>query len=627
MTSPEPAAGRIALGLILLLAPALAASARGDDGFTDGGWNLENAEVVEHLGRQALKGSASLEGVVFENGVIEVDIAMKGGVRGYPGVVFRMQSDEDYERVYVRPHRSPLYGDAVQYVAAFNGVDSWQFYNGPGASAAAPLPTEQWVALRIEVSGSQARVFVGDALQPALLIWELQHGHSQGGIALNTGPTAFFSNFRWRADDELAFNPEPQPFAHPGFLREWELSQPLRRDAVDFESYPDAGQAGATPWTSVSAEDSGLVDISRTFGRSGPAPEAILARAVIRSEREERRRYRFGYSDEVSLFLNGQPIYYGNSAYRSRDGSFLGIVGLFDAVTLPLQEGDNELLLMIGESFGGWGFVVQDAASVFAAADVRKLWTTPRELRIPESAAYDPATDAVYISNYDGYNPSRGTGRQSIARVSLDGTRIEADWLTGVNNPTGLTVHGDRLYAVEPRQVVEIDPKAGTIVARHAVPGAAMLNDIAAAPDGTLYVSDPPKSTLHRLKDGAVEVWLQSPEIVRPNGLHVAGDKLVVAANGDRCLKTVDLVTKEVVPVATLTLGIIDGVKSDNEGNFLVSINEGRLVRVSPEGRVTTLLDTSAVGTNIADFDYIPEKKMLVLPTFVDNRVVAYTLE
>jgi sugar lactone lactonase YvrE len=626
MTSTRPA-GRIVLGLALLPALTLAAPARGNDGFAAEQWDLEGAQVVEHLGRQALKGSAQLKDVVFENGVIEVDIAMKAGVRGYPGVAFRMQSDEDYERVYVRPHRSPLYGDAVQYVAAFHGVDSWQLYNGPGASAAAPLPADQWVPLRIEVSESQARVFVGDTPQPALLIWQLQHGRSKGGIALNTGPTAFFSNFRWRADDDLVFNPAPGPFAHPGFLREWELSPPLKRSSVDFESYPEYGNVGATRWTKVSAAASGLVDISRTFGRSGPEPDAILARTVIHSDREESRRFWFGYSDEVSLFLNGQPVYYGNSAYRSRDGSFLGIVGLFDAVVLPLREGDNELLLAIGESFGGWGFMVQDATAVFAAPGVRKLWATGPELRIPESAVYDPGTDAVYVSNYDGYNPSRGAGRQSIARVSLDGTKVERDWLTGVNNPTGLTVHGGRLYAVEPRQVLEIDPTAGTIVARHGVPGAAMLNDVAAAPDGTLYVSDPTTNTIHRLVDGKAEAWLQSPEIVRPNGLHVVDSKLVVAANGDRCLKTVDLATNEVTPVATLTLGIIDGVKSDAEGNYLVSINEGRLVRVSPEGEVTTLLDTTAVRTNIADFDYIPGKKLLVLPTFLDNRVVAYTLD
>jgi sugar lactone lactonase YvrE len=626
MTTPG-SPGRIALGLALVLALTLVAPARGDDGFTDEQWDLEGAQVVEHLGRQALKGSAEMKDVVFENGVIEVDIAMKAGVRGYPGVVFRRQSDEDYERVYVRPHRSPLYGDAVQYVAAFNGVDSWQFYNGPGASAAAPLPADQWVPLRIEVSGSQARVFVGDTPQPALLIWELQHDHSKGGIALNTGPTAFFSNFRWRADDDLVFNPAPQPFAHPGYLREWELSQPLKRSALDFESYPDAGKAGAAPWTSVSADASGLVDISRTFGRTGPEPDAILARTSIRSDEAESRRFWFGYSDEVALFLNGQPVYYGNSAYRSRDGSFLGIVGLFDAVHLPLRQGDNELLLAIGESFGGWGFVVQDGTSVFTAPGVRKLWSTPADLRIPESAAYDPVTDAVYVSNYDGYRPSRGAGKQSIARVSLDGTKVEEDWVTGVNNPAGLTVQGDRLWVVETGQVAEIDPKAGAIVARHAVPGAGFLNDVAAAPDGTLYVSDSATGAIYRLKDGTAEAWLQTPDIVRPNGLHVVGDTLVVGDNGDRCLKVVDLAAKEVTPVATLPLGIIDGVKSDADGNYLVSINEGRLVRVGPGGEVTTLLDTTAVRMNIADFDYVAEKRMLVFPTFVDNRVVAYSLE
>jgi sugar lactone lactonase YvrE len=442
------------------------------------------------------------------------------------------------------------------------------------------------------------------------------------------GPTAFFSNFRWRADDTLAFNPAPQPFAHPGFLREWEISKPRSRNVADFDVYPGPERLSEVEWTPVTVGTDGLVDISRTFGRTGAAPDSIYARAVISTDQAERRRYRFGYSDKVGIFLNGEPVYYGQSAYRSRDGSFLGIVGLFDAVSLPLRKGDNELFLVIGESFGGWGFTFQDATAVFTAPGVKKAWSTEPTLRIPESVAYDHATDALYVSNYDGYNPSRGAGRQSIAKLSLDGKSLEADWLTGLNNPTGLTVAGGRLWAVEPRQVVEIDPQAGTIVTRHAIPDAAMLNDIAAAPDGSLYISDPRTNTIHRLTEGKAEAWLQSPDIVRPNGLHVLGHTLVVAANGDRCLKTVDLTTKEVTPVATLPLGIIDGVKSDEEGNFLVSINEGRLVRITPRGDVTTLLDTTAVGSNIADFDYVPGgRKMVLFPTFLDHRVTAYSLE
>ena len=106
--------------------------------------------------------------------------------------------------------------------------------------------------------------------------------------------------------------------------------------------------------------------------------------------------------------------------------------------------------------------------------------------------------------------------------------------------------------------------------------------------------------------------------------MHVARGKLIVAANGDRCLKAVDLSTKQVSTIATLPLGLIDGVKTDADGNYLVSYNEGQLLRVTPDGEVTTLLDLTAPGTNIADFDYVPEKQLFVLPTFLDNRLVVY---
>ncbi len=87
-----------------------------------------------------------------------------------------------------------------------------------------------------------------------------------------------------------------------------------------------------------------------------------------------------GYSDEVSVYLNGTPLFHGASAYRQRDPSFLGIVGLFDAVYLPLKKGENELTLLLTETMGGWGFVVQDATAVYEAPGVAEAWTAPDEL-------------------------------------------------------------------------------------------------------------------------------------------------------------------------------------------------------------------------------------------------------
>ena len=77
-------------------------------------WVLKDARIVDYSGRRYLTGTAYLEGVEFQNGIIEVDVAVDGA-RTYPGLIFRMQSEEELERLYLRPHRAGLYPDALQY--------------------------------------------------------------------------------------------------------------------------------------------------------------------------------------------------------------------------------------------------------------------------------------------------------------------------------------------------------------------------------------------------------------------------------------------------------------------------------------------------------------------------------
>jgi hypothetical protein len=56
--------------------------------------------------------------------------------------------------------------------------------------------------------------------------------------------------------------------------------------------------------------------------------------------------------------LNGHILFTGNRTWLSRDPNFLGIVGVDnDAVYLDLKKGENELLLAVTETFGGWGFI------------------------------------------------------------------------------------------------------------------------------------------------------------------------------------------------------------------------------------------------------------------------------
>ena len=64
-----------------------------------------------------------------------------------------------------------------------------------------------------------------------------------------------------------------------------------------------------------------------------------------------------GYSDVAAVFVNDTLIYKGNNTYQSRDYRYLGTIGLFDRVALPLQAGENEVWIAVSEAFGGWGIL------------------------------------------------------------------------------------------------------------------------------------------------------------------------------------------------------------------------------------------------------------------------------
>jgi sugar lactone lactonase YvrE len=571
-------------------------------------------------------GTAYLKDVEFENGFIEVDIAVERE-RTYPGIVFRRQSDEDYEEFYVRPHRMKFYSDALQYAPVINGISCRQLYNGAGYTAGGQIPINEWVRLRLEIHGKQARVFLGDAEIPALEITDLKHGVSEGtiGVKGNRDGAAFFSNFSYGMNETLEFDPPAIVDTPPGTITDWMISHPFRLSGIDIELHPDDQELPAVEWSPAKAEPTGLVNLARYHGRSGNEPDCIAARTTIHSDVAETRSFNFGYSDAVSIFVNGEIVFLGNSAYRQRDPSFLGIVGLFDAVYVPLKRGENELLFWVAESFGGWGFMCRDAGAVFKHPDVEALWESPKDFLIPETVVYDPAKESVYVTNFDAYNKSGEEG-QYISRLSPDGEIRNLRWVTGLAKPTGMAIVEDRLLVVERPGLAEIDPESGEILRRHAAPGPGFLNDLAVDADGNAYVSDSGRNAILKFADGEFEVWLEGNEISRPNGLHVHDDRLILGNNGDGCLKAIDLKTKDVTVIQRLGEGIIDGIETDGAGNYLVSHWEGRLYRVSPSGETVKLLDTTNPGRQIANFAYVPGRKMLLIPTFVDGRVMAYSL-
>ncbi|MEQ9569159.1 MAG: hypothetical protein RLN75_03125, partial [Longimicrobiales bacterium] len=70
-------------------------------------------------------------------------------------------------------------------------------------------------------------------------------------------------------------------------------------------------------------------------------------------------RVRLGFSDRIRVFLDGRQLLAAADEYATRDYRFLGTVGLFDELFLPLEAGDHEVWFALSEDFGGWGLVVE----------------------------------------------------------------------------------------------------------------------------------------------------------------------------------------------------------------------------------------------------------------------------
>lgn len=582
------------------------------------------SRVVEHLGVRSLRGGGTLTEPLLADGTIDVDLTMDGS-RAFVGVAFRMRAEGEAEWFYLRPHRSgtPV---ALQYTPVFNGLDAWQLYTGPGFTGTAEIPSRRWVHLRLEFAGSQARAFLDGSDRPVLVMHDLKRPAGPGMVAL-IGPATgqvHFANLRVSGTPPAPFPQAPPLAVAPGALTRWELSQvvPVRRIAR--LRHPGAQQVPLR-WTEVESEPTGLVNVSRWVPRSGALPETVFARAIVREERARAARLHFGYSDEVTVFLNGRPVFSGDASFQSRDSQFYGAVGLHDSVILDLHGGDNELLLAVTENFGGWGFMARlapDAGDPVARhAALSPVWETAG-FNTPESVAFDPARGVFYVSNLGG--PAGAGG--FVSRLAADGTRVESTWVTGLKGPAGLAVRGNRLFAVERDALAEIDADTRAIVARHPLPGAAFPNDVAVAPDGGVFVSDSATASIYRLANGTVEVFIRGEEIAKPNGLLADGGRLVVATNGDGCLKEIDLATRRVTPIMRFGPGILDGVRSDGRGGLLVSQWEGVVWHLRADGRVEVLLDSRPAALAAADFEFVPAAALLVVPTYLAGEVHAYTL-
>jgi len=151
----------------------------------------------------------------------------------------------------------------------------------------------------------------------------------------------------------VAAPPSAVPDSTPaGIVRTWRVSSPFAESSMtgvaDLAAVP-----GPATWNTLGIEERGIANLARLAG-NGHGRNTVVAAVTIVSDRTRTVPVRFGFSDRVRVYLNGKLLYAGNDGFGTHDPEFLGIVGLFDQLTLPLERGPNELWFAVSETFGGW---------------------------------------------------------------------------------------------------------------------------------------------------------------------------------------------------------------------------------------------------------------------------------
>ena len=148
----------------------------------------------------------------FSNGTIEVSVLSRllknapATARGFIGVAFRINdTDSRFECIYIRPTN----GRADDQVRRNHSIQYFSFpdYKFDRLRKESPEKYEsyadmglnEWIKLKIEVKGKQAKLFINENKQPSLIVNDLKHGdHSSGAVGLyvDNGTEGFFTDLK-----------------------------------------------------------------------------------------------------------------------------------------------------------------------------------------------------------------------------------------------------------------------------------------------------------------------------------------------------------------------------------------------------------------------------------------------
>lgn len=256
----------------------------------------------------------------------------------------------------------------------------------------------------------------------------------------------------------------------------------------------------------------------------------------------------------------------------------------------------------------------------------------------PESVLHDTNTDIYLVSNIGG-DPFEVDGNGFISQVKPNGDVLDLKWIDGaaegvtLNSPKGMAIVGGTLYVADMDIVRLFDAVSGAPLGEVAVPGATFLNDVVAAPQGGVFITDSgfnpgfegsgTDAIYHITPEGDPETVLASTELTNPNGITVLSNgNLLVVPFGAAAVYTVSP-EGELLSSKTFPAGSLDGVIVLEDGTTLVSSWETSSVYRGSKGNYQAIIGNVP---SPADIGFDARRGRVLIPVFNENRVVIQPL-
>ena len=250
------------------------------------------------------------------------------------------------------------------------------------------------------------------------------------------------------------------------------------------------------------------------------------------------------------------------------------------------------------------------------------------------SVMSDPAADVYLVSNLAG-GPFGGEKKGFISRIRPDGTAERLEWIRGgaggaeLDAPKGMAIAGDVLWVADLKVVRKFERTTGKPLGKVVIEGAAFLNDLAAGPDGIIYVSDSGfaadfsstgAEAIHAIApDGTVKTLARGGLLAAPNGLLATPEGLLAVTWNDGKLLRIakDGAASE---IAKLPGAKLDGIASARDGALLISSWDGACVyAVKPPATATAAAKDLR---SPADIGVDEKRDRLLVPLFEDGKVL-----